>query len=152
MSLPTYHPPAYTIVDVPRDRQYTDIAMESGKLAVSYLRSLITSYETTITKPELFVAHQFDILANQLRQDTYAMSNPNSILVHPAFDAIKSMDSQVVLPLIYDRLDREPALWLTALPALTGQFPVKSRHRGRVPKMLADWKTWYREARHLRKK
>jgi hypothetical protein len=150
MSLPLQATPAYSIADVPRHRQYTDAAMESGKIANNIIRSILDSYSKTITRPDFVVPHQFDVLANRLREDTFALSNPQHTIDHPALRELKGMKLEVLVPLIFSRIDREPSLWLTALPALTGASPVKARHRGRVRNMVADWKCWCQAEGYIR--
>jgi len=127
--------------EVPRYRQYSEATMPDGKVGLKFYNDFLDSYRETRTKPSFVLAWQVSLLANMLNVDTYALSNPKAIIDHPAFQVIRGL-GPVAIPLLLKRIDREPVLWLTALPVLVGHSPVLPEHRGRVTQMVADWKRW----------
>lgn len=114
------------------------------ELASRFDREYHDSYLLPVTRPRFVAEERLTVLADALRRDTFAYSNPQRVLSHPAMREIQSMgDENVRFALA--RLDKEPTLWLTVLPAIVGETAVKRRHQGRVPKMVADWKSWARK-------
>jgi hypothetical protein len=101
----------------------------------------LESYERSVTRPAIIEEERFNLLVESLRRDTAIYSNPDRILKHPASGEIRFMGSPV-LPYIFKKFDESPILWLTLLPSLVKESPVKERHRGRVHKMASDWKRW----------
>jgi hypothetical protein len=133
--------------DVQNTREYLDPGFPDGQLAGQYLEQFIRSYTLTHTRPQFVLRAEIDNLARVLYFDTFALSNPQAVILHPAFEEIRSF-GPAALPFIFERIDREPFVWLTALPVIIGSSPVQPPSRGKVANMLADWKHWAR-ANHL---
>jgi hypothetical protein len=83
-------------------------------------------------------------LEAQWKADTEFLSDAGKILAHPAFQSIIAMGSDVVSFMIRD-LERQPSLWVWALPDITGQDPVPASDAGNIRKMTAAWLQWARE-------
>ena len=77
-------------------------------------------------------------------KETCVLSNPNLITGHWAFQEIIGM-GQAVVPLLLSDLEREPHLWVWALPAITGENPVDPADGGNIRKMSEAWVRWGRE-------
>lgn len=60
---------------------------------------------------------------------------------HPAFLEIITLGDAVV-PLMLRDLEREPRLWVWALPRITGADPVEPADRGNIRKMSEAWVRW----------
>ena len=76
--------------------------------------------------------------------DTLVLSNPNRIVNHWAFQEIIRM-GQAVVPFLLRDLEREPHLWVWALPEITGENPVLPADEGNIRKMSEAWLRWGRE-------
>ncbi len=63
---------------------------------------------------------------------------------HPAFWEIIGMGEDVV-PLMLRDLEKQPRLWVWALPKITGANPVPASDRGNIAKMSEAWLCWGRE-------
>ncbi len=76
--------------------------------------------------------------------ETCVLSNPSLITGHWAFQEIIGM-GQPVVPLLLRDLEKEPGLWVWALPAITGENPVDPADGGNIRKMSEAWVRWGRE-------
>src|SRR3954453_4611753 len=75
--------------------------------------------------------------------DTLVLSDPERITAHWAFQEILGM-GEAVVPLMLRDLEREPKLWVWALPRITGENPVPSADGGDVARMAEAWVRWGR--------
>jgi hypothetical protein len=76
--------------------------------------------------------------------DTLLLSNPNLIISHWAFQEIIRL-GEAVIPLMLRDLEREPHLWVWALPQITDDQPVPPSDAGNIRKMGEAWLRWGRE-------
>ena len=81
--------------------------------------------------------------------DTCYLSDPSRIIGHPAFQEIIRM-GEAVVPLMLCGLEKEPKLWVWALPLITGQNPAPPDISGpflkmNIRKMTEAWLRWGRE-------
>jgi hypothetical protein len=76
--------------------------------------------------------------------DTRFLSDPQRIIEHPAFQEIIGLGTDVV-PLLLKDLEREPGLWVWALPRITGENPVSPSEGGNIRKMTEAWLRWGRQ-------
>lgn len=132
-----------TAADVSTHRAYVDRNLPNGEVALDYINNVVGSYDATATVPNFALRPRLSILAQVLYQDTFALSNPQVVVGHPAFKEVQNMGPEV-LPIICQRIEREPFVWLTALPVLVGESPVSREHRGKMRLMIEDWKGWAR--------
>jgi hypothetical protein len=51
----------------------------------------------------------------------------------------------LVLPLIFEDLERTGGFWFTALEAITGEDPVPSGSRGKIKVAVEAWLDWGRK-------
>ena len=84
---------------------------------------------------------EFERLAAEWKQDTWYLSSPTAIAMHPAYQQIISM-GDLAVPLILEDLERDPAQWFWALRAITGQSPVRESDYGNVEAMRDAWLAW----------
>jgi len=87
------------------------------------------------------LACEFLQLAEQWKTETGQMSLMSDIVLHPAYQQIIGMGTEVI-PLIFEELKREPDYWFNALGAITGDNPVKPEDRGRLQEMTWAWLDW----------
>jgi hypothetical protein len=87
---------------------------------------------------------RFTALADRWRRETAPLSSVSQIAMHPAYQEIIGMGSDVV-PLILRDMQRNYAHWFWALRSITGQDPVPESKRGQVPAMTDAWLDWGRE-------
>jgi hypothetical protein len=85
----------------------------------------------------------FRELAARWEEETWFLSSPPKIIGHPAFQAIIALGPAVV-PLMLRDLERQPHLWVWALPEITGENPVPEGV-GNVTEMSRAWVQWGRE-------
>jgi hypothetical protein len=62
---------------------------------------------------------------------------------HPAFRQIVGL-GQAVVPFMLQDLEKQPRLWVWALPEITGADPVPVADRGNIAKMSEAWLRWAR--------
>lgn len=86
---------------------------------------------------------RFRRLAAQWQRDTQFLSDTGKIIRHPAFQEIVSLGDAVVPLMLADR-NASPALWVWALPDITGEDPVPADDRGNIRKMGEAWVRWGR--------
>jgi hypothetical protein len=87
---------------------------------------------------------RFRRLEAEWKADTEFLSDAGKIINHPAFRAIIALGEDVV-PLMLHDLEREPSLWVWALPEITGDNPVPPGDGGNIRKMSDAWLKWGRE-------
>jgi len=76
--------------------------------------------------------------------ETLVLSNPNLITNHWAFQEIIRM-GEALVPLLLRELEREPQLWVWALPEITRENPVSHSDAGNIRKMSEAWLRWGRD-------
>ena len=86
---------------------------------------------------------RFRRLEAQWKADTEFLSDAGKIMNHPAFRAIIALGEEVV-PLMLRDLERQPSLWVWALPEITGESPVPAGDGGNIRKMSDAWLKWGR--------
>lgn len=90
----------------------------------------------------------FRTLVEQWREDTRFVSSITSIVLHPAYQRIIGLGSDVV-PLILSELQQRYDQWFWALRAITAEDPVKSEDAGRIKKMAEAWLQWGRQKKYI---
>ena len=100
--------------------------------------------ELRIQGPPETVREEFERLAEEWRADTQFASSPSDVAMHPAYQRIIGMGSEVV-GMILDALRTDPRLWFWALRAITGEDPVPAGARGNVHEMAEAWIRWGQE-------
>ena len=96
--------------------------------------------------PRIAVRERFGELAAAWERDTRFLSNIDRIVEHPAYRQIIELGPSAV-PLILERLRRQPDHWFHALRAITGQEPAPC-DPGDMGRLAATWLEWG-EARGL---
>src|SRR5262245_14514373 len=99
------------------------------------------------TPPVESLEQQFRRLEAAWKADTLVLSDPTRITEHWAFQEILRM-GEAVIPLMLRDLEREPRLWVWALPRITGEDPVTVEDAGNIERMSAAWLRWGREKGH----
>jgi hypothetical protein len=94
--------------------------------------------------PAESVEQRFRRLEAIWEADTLVLSDPVRITEHWAFQDILRM-GEAVVPLMLRDLEREPHLWVWALPRITGASPVAPEERGNIRKMSEAWLRWAKE-------
>ena len=90
----------------------------------------------------------FDLLAQQWRADTAALSSTTEIVMSAPYQTIIGMGAPAI-PMILRELESEleagqPDNWFWALRFLTRENPVRSEDRGNRKAMAAAWVDWAR--------
>jgi hypothetical protein len=94
--------------------------------------------------PAESVEQRFRELEAIWRAETGYLSSYPKRFNHPAFQEIIRLGEPVV-PLMLRDLERQPGLWVWALPAITGANPVADADAGKIGKMSEAWVRWGRE-------
>lgn len=84
---------------------------------------------------------KFELLALTWQRDTSLDSFASDIASHPAYQQIVGMGQQA-LPLIFEKMQKQPQHWFPALQAITGINPIKKENRGNIAAMTQDWLDW----------
>ena len=90
------------------------------------------------------IAARFEQLSSEIEEDCMMVSSPSQISLHPSYQEIIGMGSQVI-PLLIKRLDKTPNFWFKALEAISSHNPIPKQDRGYVIKEISHWKNWARE-------
>ncbi len=90
------------------------------------------------------VEQQFRRLEAQWKADTEFLSDADKIINHAAFQGIIALGADVV-PLLLRDLEKQPSLWVWALPRITGANPVPEEDAGNIRTMTEAWLRWGRE-------
>jgi hypothetical protein len=128
-------------IDVTRHREYTDVNLPNGEEAQRYLTHFVHPYDYTLQAPPFVAPYRLAFLAYMLNSEGSAYSNPRWIVEHPAFREIQHF-GDAAIPHLLTWLERDPYVWLIALPVLVGFSPVRPEHRGRTDEMIQDWRQW----------
>jgi len=94
--------------------------------------------------PAESLEQRFRRLEAQWKADTEFLSDAGKIIGHPDFKAIIAL-GEAVVPLMLRDLERQPSLWVWALPEITGASPVSASDGGNIRKMSEVWLAWGRE-------
>ncbi len=99
---------------------------------------------------ETRVRQRFEKLYVAWAEDTFFLSSDTKIVLHPAYQQIIGMGTKV-LPLILDKLQKEPNHWFWALKAISGEDPVSSEKAGSMKEMIAIWVNWGKQKGYVAK-
>jgi hypothetical protein len=89
------------------------------------------------------VEQRFRRLEAEWMTEVGHLSSYTAIVNHPAFREIVSM-GEVVVPFMLRDLEKQPMLWVWALPEITGADPVSPEDSGKIAKMSEAWLHWAR--------
>jgi hypothetical protein len=82
--------------------------------------------------------------ADKWARETRHLSSPTQRIMHPSYQAILGMGSEVV-PLMLRDLAQNRREWFWALSYLTQANPIKKEDAGKMDKMIAAWLNWGKE-------
>ena len=117
--------PRYTVYDV-------------GTNTVTLMSSLDASV------PSAKVGQKFRALAEQWYTDTMPLSSYIERILHPAYQKILVLGTDVV-PFIMDEIRDMPNDWFWALRLLTETDPVRSEEAGNMQAMANAWLHWWEQ-------
>ena len=105
-----------------------------------------TVYLVTHGTPSRVIAqdtdkHVFGRLAEKWKDETQGVSSITAKSVHPAYQAIIAM-GPIVIPYIFEELERKTDHWFWALKYLCKANPVRPEDAGNVPRMREAWLNW----------
>lgn len=83
----------------------------------------------------------FSKLVEQWRRQTTGISSTTELIIHPAYQKIIAMGSDVI-PLLLRELENKTGRWFWALRSITGEDPVPPESRGKTQEMIAAWLDW----------
>ncbi len=84
---------------------------------------------------------KFNQLRDEWEQATAFISSVSEMVLHPAYQRIIGMGSDV-LPFLFWELERSPNYWFWALKAITGEDPVSDDSAGNIEEMTQQWLNW----------
>jgi hypothetical protein len=105
--------------------------------------SRTTAHAYTVDSARL--REQFRSLARHWQRESAHLSSVTKMAMLPSYQRIIGLGPGA-LPLILERLEREPNHWFWALEAIAGTNPVSPEHAGRVRDMAQDWLRWARKS------
>ena len=120
-----------------------DFPIPRIELLHSQGRSRSRDFSTGNSVDDAKLESKFRELTEEWKKDTKFLSSISQIAMHPAYQRIIGMGSEV-LPLILRRLSRKPDHWFWALEAITGENPVPESSQGRLGEMAEAWLDWAR--------
>ncbi len=126
------HLTAAKVIDLSLNRLREE---ESGSPAVSEAPLETVTNETRA---------KFDRLAAEWRSAVRYVSSLSQMVTHPAYQRIIGMGA-VAIPLMLERLRREPEHWFWALKSIAGEDPVPEECRGDLEAMSRSWLSWGRQ-------
>jgi hypothetical protein len=115
---------------------------KSGRSPAEVLQERLVELPTTWEEVS-GLSQRFQQLAAQWRQETRHLSLMSDIVLNPAYQQIIGMGKPAV-GLILQDLKQQPDHWFWALRSITGENPVSSGDRGRLPQMAEAWLVWGR--------
>ncbi len=86
---------------------------------------------------------RFNRLAKEWRSAIQYVSSLSQMVTHPAYQRIIGMGAEAI-PLMLERLRREPEHWFWALKSISGEDPVSEEQRGDVAALSRSWLSWGR--------
>jgi hypothetical protein len=114
---------------------------DAASLIAHSRRQAVRHWNQTITSERVGIEGRFRHLAAWWKHDTQFQSSPTRIAMHPAYQRIIGIGSDV-LPLILRDLETTQAPWFWALQAITGDDPVPADDRGYIDRMTRAWLRW----------
>ena len=84
---------------------------------------------------------KFDRLAREWRSAIRYVSSLSQMVTHPAYQRIIGMGVDAI-PLMLERLRRQPEHWFWALKSISGEDPVPEEARGDIEAMSRTWLSW----------
>ncbi len=87
---------------------------------------------------------KFDRLAAEWRSAIRYVSLLSQMVTHPAYQTIIGMGVEAI-PLMLERLGRQPEHWFWALKSISGDDPVPAEERGDIAAMSRTWVSWGRQ-------
>lgn len=126
---------------------YSDVSLGlsgEAKSILTYLVKIAPRCSEPASKQKESIIQEFYKLTNQWKEETRYLSSIFQISMHPAYQQIIGMGSDVVW-LILRELNQRPAHWFWALKAITRTDPVPVQYRGNVEKMIEYWLRWGKE-------
>jgi hypothetical protein len=102
--------------------------------------------ETVFIRDAAEVEGRFEALASWWEEDTLVISSTTEVVMHPAYQGIIGLGLQAV-PLILERLRREPAQWFWALHHITGYNVAPDNST--VDEAARAWLSWGSERGYL---
>jgi hypothetical protein len=96
------------------------------------------------TLPAESIEQRFRELERIWRDETGHLSSYTKRFHHAAFQDIIRLGEPVV-PLMLRDLEKQPGLWVWALPVITGVNPVADADAGKIARMSEAWVRWGRE-------
>lgn len=103
----------------------------------------ILEYQAARRKREK-IEKEFTELAAKWKSERRASSSTAILAMHPAYQKIIGMGSQVI-PFILADLGKGVDHWFWALRAITRENPVPSQSRGKMREMATAWLEWGRK-------
>lgn len=86
----------------------------------------------------------FSKLVEQWRLETRGISSTTELILHPAYQQIIGMGSDVI-PLLLRELENKTGRWFWALKSITREDPVPPESRGKTQDMITAWLDWGRK-------
>lgn len=123
-----------TIRRMPENTTYEDAAY-------SILDIGSTFKDLKVSEEEFLKFHN---LTEKWKEETLMTSSVNEIESNKSYLEIIGMGEKI-LPLIFQDLKYEPAIWFPALEKITGHDPIERSHRGIIKLMTEDWLKWGEE-------
>jgi hypothetical protein len=105
---------------------------------------------TTLTTNDRTIAleQRFRDLAAKWKSECLLTSSTEEMAMPPAYQQIIGMGPDAV-PILLEKMQREPDHWSWALRAITGENPVKPEHRGKHALIAQDWIEWGKDYGYL---
>jgi hypothetical protein len=147
---------AFTLRPWPADvgrklRAALEYAVQHGRLGVAEAEAVLLSFkahpldEGPVSR-ELWA--RFNLLADQLEDDTAALSTMRKVARHPAFRDLQTLPANDVIPLCIDRLKRgHRPLWVWVLRQIADNDP--SADAASLADATTAWLAWERQLRGL---
>lgn len=80
-------------------------------------------------------------LIEQWRMEMRGVSSTDRMSMHPAYQQIIGMGSDVI-PLLLRELEKKSGRWFWALKSITREDPVTPEQRGKTNEMIEAWLNW----------
>jgi len=91
---------------------------------------------------------KFERLAEEWKRDTMCLSSIQKISEHPSYQEIIQM-GPIVLPYIFEALQKETDFWFYALRKLTGENPVPKEFAGQIENIRQCWLNYGKEKGYI---
>lgn len=87
-------------------------------------------------------------LVEQWREETRGVSSTEQLSMHPAYQQIIGMGSNVI-PMLLRELERNSGRWFWALKSITREDPVTPEDQGKTKEMIEAWLNWGRKKGYI---